>query len=74
MSAGPNNAERQAFIENDMKLIASGGRPISLYDLEKDPEEKHDLLDEPDKVGEIVDRYKAFRRELREVVVRPIPK
>jgi arylsulfatase A-like enzyme len=74
MSAGPNNAERQAFIENDMKLIASSGKPLGLYDLAKDPGEKSDLLDDEARAGDIVDRYKAFRRELREVKVKPVPK
>ncbi len=74
MSAGPNNGERQAFIEGGMKLTASGGRPTALYDLNADPAEKNDLLDDKDKSGPLIDRYKAFRRELREVKVRPTPK
>ncbi len=37
MAAGPNNADRQALIEDDKKLVASGGRPLSLYDLAADP-------------------------------------
>ncbi|HMR06724.1 MAG TPA: sulfatase-like hydrolase/transferase [Polyangiaceae bacterium] len=74
MSAGPNNGERQAFIEGGMKLTASGGRPTALYDLNSDPAEKKDLLDDKEKSGPLIDRYKAFRRELREVKVRPVPK
>lgn len=71
MSAGPYNAERQAFIEGDLKLVASGGRPLGLYDLAKDPGEKRDLLDDAALKEKMVARYRAFRRELREVVVRP---
>jgi arylsulfatase A-like enzyme len=67
MSAGPNNAERQAYIENDLKLILSNGRPLGLYDLATDPGEKHDLLDQPDKREQILASYKQFRRSLRVV-------
>ncbi|MEB2324251.1 MAG: sulfatase-like hydrolase/transferase, partial [Sorangiineae bacterium] len=74
MSAGPNNADRQAFIENDLKLIASSGRPLGLYDLASDPAEKKDLLDDEAMKAKVMDRFKAFRRQLREVVVRPVPK
>ncbi len=74
MSAGPNNGERQAFIEDDKKLVGSLGRPIALYDLATDPGEKKDLLDDKSISEKYVDRYKAFRRELKEVVVRPTPK
>ena len=69
MSAGPNNAERQAYIENDLKLILSNGRPLGLYDISSDPDEKHDILDQVDKRAQIVERYKAFRRTLRPVRV-----
>ncbi len=70
MSAGPNNADRQAFIEGDLKLIASGGRPLGLYDLAKDPGEKRDLLDGDEPKGTILPRFKAFRRSLKTVEVR----
>jgi choline-sulfatase len=69
MSAGPNNAERQAYIENDLKLILSNGRPLGLYDLSADPNEKRDILDQLDKRTQIVESYKAFRRTLRPVRV-----
>jgi|GEM_PF-237350 len=69
MAAGPNNAERQAFIENDLKLIASNGRPLGLYDLAVDPDEKHDLLDQPERRATILANYKAYRRGLRTVRV-----
>ncbi len=74
MPAGPNNADRQAFIENDMKLITSDTRPLGLYDLRKDPGEKHDLLDDPELKEKVVSRFKAFRRDLRVVRVKPVPK
>ena len=72
MSAGPNNAERQAFIEGHYKLTASGGRPLGLYDLSKDPEEKEDLLDDAELKARLVPRYKEFRRRLRWVHVKPV--
>ena len=39
-----------------------------------DPGEKKDLLDDKDVSDKYVERYKAFRRDLKEVVVKPIPK
>jgi choline-sulfatase len=74
MTAGPNNAERHGFIEDGKKLISSGGRPLGLYDLDADPEEKHNLLRDSELKERALSRYKAFRRSLREVVVKPIPK
>jgi choline-sulfatase len=74
MAAGPNNAERQAFIEGPLKLIATGGTPLGLYDLVRDPDEKNDLLDDKALSERIVARYKEFRRRLRTVKVTPVPK
>ena len=71
MSAGPNNADRQALIEGDKKLVASGGRPLSLYDLAADPGETHDLLDDAAEATPMIAKFKAFRRGLREVYVKP---
>ncbi|GMV12197.1 MAG: sulfatase [Myxococcales bacterium] len=71
MTAGPNNADRQAFIDGGLKLITSDGRPIGLYDLEKDPAEKKDLLDDAALKEKVMGRYRAFLKELREVKVRP---
>jgi arylsulfatase A-like enzyme len=73
MAAGPHNAERQAFIENDLKLLASNGRPLGLYSLADDPGEKKDLLDNPSLRARVVERFRAFRRGLREVRVTPAP-
>ena len=71
MAAGPNNADRQALIEGDKKLVASGGRPLSLYDLGADPGETHDLLDDAAQAEPMIAKFKAFRRRLREVYVKP---
>ena len=70
MSAGPNNAERQAFIEGDHKLISSSGRALGLYDLTKDPGEKADLSKDKELLERVNERFKAFRRELKVVNVR----
>ncbi|MEZ4375005.1 MAG: sulfatase-like hydrolase/transferase [Polyangiaceae bacterium] len=71
MPAGPNNAERQALIEGDLKLIVSGGRPLGLYNLREDPAEKKDLLDDAELKEKELGRFKAFRKKLRVVPVRP---
>lgn len=71
MAAGPNNQDRQALIDGDEKLVASGGRPLSLYDLDADPGETKDLLDDPSKAEPMVGKFKAFRRTLHEVYVKP---
>jgi choline-sulfatase len=71
MPAGPYNDERQAYIENDLKLITSGGRPLGLYDLAKDPGEKRDLTDDASRLKPMLEKTKAFRRSLDEIVERP---
>ena len=72
MQAGPNNDEKQAFIEHDLKLIATNGRPEALYDLAKDPEEANDLFDSKPELRErMLARYRAYRQQLRSVFVRP---
>lgn len=71
MAAGPNNQDRQALIDDDKKLVASGGRALSLYDLASDPAEKNDLLDDPAQAAPMIAKFKAFRRGLREVYVKP---
>lgn len=67
MSEGPHNAERQAFYDAQYKIIASNGRPIGLYDLEKDPGETTDLLGNAALANPVISRFKAFRRTLRTV-------
>lgn len=73
MAVGPFNAERQAYISGDMKLIASEGRPIGLFDLAHDAEEKRDLLDDAALKERIVGEYRAYRKELRTVTVKGKP-
>ncbi|HEX4336659.1 MAG TPA: sulfatase-like hydrolase/transferase [Polyangiaceae bacterium] len=70
MSAGPYNEERQAFIDGDMKLIATNGRPLGLYDLKRDPGETRDLLGDDAASQPILTHFKAFRRTLRTVPAR----
>jgi len=71
MAAGPNNQDRQALIDGDKKLVASGGRPLSLYDLAVDPGETRDLLDNASEAAPMIGKFKAFRRGLHEVYVKP---
>ncbi len=71
MAAGPNNADRQALIQDDKKLVASGGRPLGLYDLGTDPDENNDLLDDPAQAEPMIAKFKAFRRGLRTVFIKP---
>jgi arylsulfatase A-like enzyme len=71
MAAGPNNADRQALIVGAKKLVASGGRPLSLYDLKADPGETQDQLDDPGVAEPMIAEFKAFRRGLHEVFVKP---
>ena len=58
MSEGPNNAERQAFFDGRYKVIASSGRPIGLYDLDRDPGETNDLLGD----ATIAERWSLIQR------------
>lgn len=71
MAEGPHNAERRAYIDEDLKLVVSGGRPLGLYDLANDPAEKQDLSADKARLAPALERYRAFRRTLREVYVKP---
>jgi hypothetical protein len=71
MAEGPYNAERRALLEGDSKLVMSAGRPLGLYDLGKDPAEKHDLSADKRLLEPAVERFRSFRRTLREVSARP---
>ncbi|MGC4066114.1 MAG: sulfatase-like hydrolase/transferase [Polyangiaceae bacterium] len=70
MAKGPFNAERQAFIDGDFKLIASQGRPLGLFDLSVDPEEKRDRLDDVALRERLVGEYRAFRKAMRVIEVK----
>jgi arylsulfatase A-like enzyme len=70
MSEGPYNDERQAFIDGALKLVATRGRPLGLYDLDADPGEAHDLLGDEARAGPVIAAFKAFRRTLRSVPAR----
>jgi arylsulfatase A-like enzyme len=73
MPAGPNNDERRAFIRGGKKLYVAGSVRFTLFDLEKDPGEKS-ALDDKALVAESRAAYQAFKSQLREVVVKPVPK
>jgi arylsulfatase A-like enzyme len=67
MSEGPHNAERQALVDGSVKLIATNGRPLGLYDLGRDPGETRDLLaDGPGRESALA-AFRAFRRTLRSI-------
>jgi arylsulfatase A-like enzyme len=70
MSAGPYNEERQAFFDGSLKLIATNGRPLGLYDLARDPGETNDLLGDDAVARPVLAHFKAFRRTLRTVPAR----
>ena len=70
MARGPYNAERQALIEDDLKLTVSEGRVLGLYDLAKDPAEKQDLSSDKTAVAAARDKLSAFKSRLRPV---PMP-
>jgi choline-sulfatase len=65
MPGGPFVPERQAFIENDLKLITSKLRPMGLYDLAKDPDENQNLVKDVKTTSAALERMKAFRKRLR---------
>jgi arylsulfatase A-like enzyme len=71
MPAGPYNDSREAYIEDDLKLITSGNRALGLFDLSRDPGEKRDLLDDTSKARPLLTKAKAFRKTLDEVIERP---
>ncbi len=61
MPQGPYNEERVAFIEGSHKLITTQGRVLGLYDLDEDPGEKTNLMDDAELKAKVLDRFKAFR-------------
>jgi choline-sulfatase len=72
MSAGPYNEERQALIEDDIKLITSAGRGVGLYDLGRDPDETHELLGDVELLQRTRERLMAFQSQLRLIRVKPL--
>jgi arylsulfatase A-like enzyme len=72
MPGGPYNDERQAYIdEAGRKIVTMGGRALGLFDLETDPGEKRDLLDDKALARPLLEKTKAFRRSLDEVFEKP---
>jgi arylsulfatase A-like enzyme len=71
MARGPHNAERQAWIESDLKLTVSEGRVLGLYDLASDPGEKHDLSRDKARVEPARKSLAAFKSRMRVV---PMPR
>jgi choline-sulfatase len=71
MPAGPYNGDRQAYIEDDVKLIVSNSRPMGLYNLASDPGETKNLSKETAQVDAMLERLKAFRSNLRVIKVKP---
>jgi len=71
MPAGPYNDERQALIDGSLKIVTTGGRALNLFDLDKDPGEKRDLLDDAALARPMLEKTKAFRRSLDEVYEKP---
>lgn len=66
LPAGPHNQDRRAFFHDRWKLLWRGR--YLLFDLEADPDEKHDLAAErPEILEEMKDRYLAYRAGLDEV-------
>lgn len=70
MARGPHNAERQALIEGDMKITASEGRVLGLYDLARDPAEKSDLSGDRAQSAAMREKLATFKSRLRRV---PMP-
>ncbi len=71
MARGPHNAERQALIEGDLKLTASEGRVLGLYDLAKDPDEKQNLTGDKALTQSMRQKLVDFRGGLRRVPMPP---
>ena len=71
MSEGPFNEERQALIQDGIKLIRSNGRTIGLYDLDHDPTESNDRRGDRELLAAARAQFMAFQRQLRWVRVNP---
>jgi arylsulfatase A-like enzyme len=71
MPAGPYNGERQAYIEDDIKITTSNTRTMGVFDLAKDPGEKDNLMKDAELAQRVHARYLEFRRGLEPVKVKP---
>ncbi|HEX2879117.1 MAG TPA: sulfatase-like hydrolase/transferase, partial [Polyangiaceae bacterium] len=69
LCAGPFNDERQALIEDDVKIITAMGRPVGIYDLAKDPGEKENLLGDAQQAAAMKAKLATFRSRLK--VIKP---
>jgi choline-sulfatase len=69
MARGPHNAERQALIERDLKLVASEGRVLGVFDLRADPGEKRDLGAASAEGISMLAAFKQARSRLRRVAM-----
>jgi arylsulfatase A-like enzyme len=69
MARGPHNAERQALIERDLKLVASEGRVLGVFDLQADPGEKRDLGATSPEGKRMLAAFKQARSRLRRVAM-----
>jgi choline-sulfatase len=69
MARGPHNAERQALIDKDLKLVASEGRVLGVYDLAVDPGEKKDLGATSPQGTAMLAAFKQARGRLRRVAM-----
>jgi choline-sulfatase len=67
MARGPHNAERQALIDGDLKVTASEGRVLGVYDLAKDPAEKQDLSRDKQIAQPLRQKLGEVRASLRRV-------
>jgi arylsulfatase A-like enzyme len=65
LCAGPFNDERQALIEDDVKIITAMGRPVGIYDLANDPGEKVNLLDDAQRTATMKAKLATFRSRLK---------
>jgi choline-sulfatase len=71
MPAGPYNEERQALIQDEIKLIVSAGRTIGLYDLARDPAELVELMRDAELLARSRERLAAFQAQLRLIREKP---
>lgn len=71
MPGGPYNEERQALIQDDIKLIVSSGRTIGLYDLARDPAELVDLTRDAELLARSRGHLATLQAQLRLIREKP---